>query len=163
MTHLFLRKANDDLISHCRCVVDHALIMGPNQLECPWCGCGWLFICGNCRKAFTFAEAFETNEPWEMTASRALRAMYQREPGADQIEGWINAMKVLLKGIQPGVRYVYFDGWMILTHATSVRIEGWHSEHDLDFVPHVAALHDPDVDAKILSSQDYWLSTAIEQ
>src|SRR6266566_1407987 len=54
---IYLRKANDNLVSHCKC--DEAYISAPSQMDCPWCGCGWLFTCSHCRKAFTFAEAVE--------------------------------------------------------------------------------------------------------
>src|SRR5262249_18861030 len=54
--HVYLRKANNDLVSHCACAQADALVTAPSQMDCPWCGCGWLFICSRCRKAFTFAE-----------------------------------------------------------------------------------------------------------
>jgi hypothetical protein len=161
--HLYLRKANDDLVSHCRCAASDALISSPGQMDCPWCGCGWLFICSRCRKAFTFAEAFEINESWERTADRTIRSLYQREPERGEAKEWIGFMKILLKGIQRSQQYVYLDGWVIPTTAQGVHIEGWHSQHDLDLVPHVVALSKPKLQASLLSSREYWMSTAIEQ
>ena len=78
--HLYLRKANNDLVSHCRCAKEDALISSPCQMDCPWCGCGWLFTCSRCRKAFTFAEGVEVHESWEETANRTIRNLYRREP-----------------------------------------------------------------------------------
>jgi hypothetical protein len=49
--HLYLRKANDDFVSHCKCPKADSLISSPGQMDCPWCGCGWLFICSRCNKA----------------------------------------------------------------------------------------------------------------
>jgi hypothetical protein len=161
--HLYLRKANDDLVSHCRCPKTDALITAPSQRDCPWCGCGWLFICSHCRKAFTFAEAVEVKESWEQTADRAIRGLFQREPEPGQVEEWVGLMKILLKGIRPGEKYVYLDGWVIPTSAEGVRIKGWHSQHDLDFVPQLAALGDPGVRTGLLSAKEYWLSTGTEQ
>jgi hypothetical protein len=132
-------------------------------MDCPWCGCGWLFICRRCRKAFTFAEGVEVDESWDETAGHTLRALYQREPEPGEAEDWSGFMKILLKGVKPGERYVYLDGWVIPTAAKSVRIEGWHSRHDLDFVPQVAALDDPKVRIELLASEEYWLSTALGQ
>ena len=54
---VYLVKANNDLISHCAC--SNAVIGAPAQMDCPWCGCGWLFVCSKCRKAFSFARAEE--------------------------------------------------------------------------------------------------------
>jgi hypothetical protein len=159
--HLYLRKTNDDLVSHCHCAQADALITGPCQMGCPWCGCGWLFICRRCRKAFTFAEAVEVKESWAETADRAIRGLIQREPEPGQVEEWVGFMKMLLKGLRRGEQYVYLDGWVIAAKAKSVRIEGWHSRHDLDFVPHMAALEDPSVRTGLLSAKEYWLSTAI--
>jgi hypothetical protein len=122
-----------------------------------------LFICSRCRKAFTFAEALEIKESWKETADRAIRGLWQREPKPGQVEEWVEFMKILLKGIRPGEKYVYLDGWVIPTTAKSVRIEGWHSQHDLDFVPQMAALADSAVQTELLGAREYWLSTASEE
>lgn len=74
--HLYLRKANDGFVSHCKCDKADALISSPSQMDCPWCGCGWLFICSRCCKAFTFVEAVQVDESWEKTADRSVRALY---------------------------------------------------------------------------------------
>jgi len=108
--HLYLRKANDDLVSHCKCDRADALISSPCQMDCPWCGCGWLFICGRCRNAFTFSEGVEVNESWEDTGNRTIRALYQREPEPGEVEEWVGFMKILLKGVRCGEKYVYLDG-----------------------------------------------------
>lgn len=57
MSILYLVKKNDDVISHCKC--EESFVGEEGQLDCPWCGCGWLFSCSKCRKAFTFSEAAE--------------------------------------------------------------------------------------------------------
>ena len=44
-------------------------------------------------------------------------------------------MKILLKEVQCGEQYVYFDGYVIPVTADGVNIEGWHAHHQLDFVP----------------------------
>jgi len=160
--HLYLRKANEDLVSHCTCAKADALISSPGQMDCPWCGCGWLFVCSRCRKAFAFAEAVEITESWEDAAERSIRG-YQRPPKSGEIEEWIGFMKILLKGIQLGGHYIYLDGWVIPTNADGVHIEGWHSQHDLKVVPQVAALADPEVRTKLLSSRHYWQSTALQR
>jgi hypothetical protein len=161
--HLYLRKANEDLVCHCKCAKADALISSPGQMDCPWCGCGWLFICSRCRKAFTFAEAVEIMEPWEDTAERSIRGLYQRPPKSGEVEEWVGFMKILLKGIQLGAHYIYLDGWVIPTNADGAHIEGWHSQHALKVVPQVAALSDPEIRTKLLSSPQYWRSTALQR
>src|SRR4051794_39312237 len=99
-------------------------------MDCPWCGCGWLFACVNCRKAFTFAEGVLVPEPWEETALRDLRG-WKTQPSDEDVAGWVDAMKELLADVRVGERYVCLDGLINPADATSVRFEGWHSRHDL--------------------------------
>ena len=160
--HVYLRKANDDFVSHCKCARTEALISSPGQMDCPWCGCGWLFGCRQCRKAFTFAEGVEVDESWEEAGDRDVRALYQRDPETGEVEEWVECMKALLKGVEPGGLYVYFDGHVISTTAQNLRIEGWHSNHQLDFVPQVAAMDDPSIRTDLLGSVDYWQSNRME-
>jgi hypothetical protein len=54
-----LAKANDDVLSHCQCSASLASL--PGQLDCPWCGCGWLISCTHCRQAFTYARVVEVD------------------------------------------------------------------------------------------------------
>lgn len=162
MSHVYLQKANDDLVSHCNCSAADALISFPGQMDCPWCGCGWLFICGRCHKAFAFAKGIELNEPWEVTAERAIRASYDRDPEPGEVEEWVEFMQVLLEEVEPGEEYVYFDGYVLPASAAGLEIEGWHSWHNMDFVPQVAALSDPSIIQNVLCSEEYWQSRRID-
>jgi hypothetical protein len=129
-------------------------------MDCPWCGCGWLFTCITCRKAFTFAKGVVVPESWEETARRELRHRTE-EPTHGDISDWVDAMKDLLAEIKVGNEYVYFDGSIIPTAATSLRFEGWHSRHDLPYLPHLAALKDQAVLASVLENREYWNRTAV--
>jgi hypothetical protein len=160
--HIYLRKANDQLVSHCQCDTAAALITEPGQMDCPWCGCGWLFICCWCRRAFTFAEGIELNESWKATGQRAIRGSLGREPQGRELEEWIEFMQILLKDIETGKNYVYLDGYVIPATAEGVSIEGWHSRHELDFVPQVAALSDRAVYDGLLCSESYWRSSKLD-
>lgn len=159
--HLYLRKASDALVSHCRCAPEEALIAYPGQADCPWCGCGWLFACIVCRKGFTFAEAVEIDEPRESLASRDLRGLSGREPKPRDVTEWLEGMQILLEEIRSGEQYVYFDGSVFATSEPGVDLMGWHSRHRLDFIPQVAALQDPEIRTRLLASPDYWHSTAL--
>ncbi|HWA28469.1 MAG TPA: hypothetical protein VG734_22660 [Lacunisphaera sp.] len=84
-----------------------------------------------------------------------------RNPTQNEITEWVAWMEILLKGLRAGQQYVYLDGWMIAASSTSVHIDGWHSRHDFDFVPHVSASAGERPVAEILGSTNYWQSTHI--
>jgi len=155
----YLVKDNDDLCCHCHC--QDALITFPPQMDCPWCGCGWLFTCMTCRKAFAFARGMQVQRTWEQLAYRDLEGRWDRPPEDDDVTQWIAAMQELLAHVEAGKQYVCFDGLFLPTDVKSVQFEGWHAKHDLDFVPHVAALDDYFVMEDVLSNEDYWQANSI--
>ena len=161
--HIYLRKANDDLISHCKCDPADALISSPGQMDCPWCGCGWLFICSRCRKAFTFAEGVVIDEPWSDTGARLWQSPFGREPEPGEVEEWIDFMKMFTYSVQVGAQYVYLDGYAIPTTAGGVEIEGIYGRHDLQNVPQVAARANPDLIDGLLGSNLYWQANRINR
>lgn len=92
--HKFFFKANDDVLSHCGC--DGAPAMSTGQLDCPWCGCGWLIGCAQCGKSFTFAEVRETDIPLielgrREAITRGLTTITEEEI-ADWAEGMADAL-----------------------------------------------------------------------
>lgn len=160
-SHIYLAKANNDLLSYCKC--KRALITHPPQMDCPWCGCGWLFSCIKCRKAFTFAVGVEVKESWEDTAIRDIRnGGWEEKPSKNSVKLWITAMKAFLEDVEPGQTYVYLDGYMIPIDAEPVQFEGWHSRHDFKKLPQVAALKTKSIVDKILGNRNYWQKTALE-
>lgn len=160
-THVYLVKDNDDLCCHCEC--DKALITFPPQMDCPWCGCGWLLTCIACRKAFTFARAVEVPESWEELARRDLTGKWSEQPSAEEIGEWVGAMKAMHSHVELGKQYVCLDGLFIPTDANGVEFEGWHSRHNLDFLPQVRACEDYAVMEEILTNRDYWMDSALPQ
>ena len=119
-------------------------------------------MCGGCLKAFTFAEAVEVDESWDVTGSRDIRAMYRREPEPSDVEEWVGFMKILLKGVQCGEKVIYFDGYVIPVSVDGVTVEGWQSHHRLDFVPQLAAVSDYEVRGSLLCSPEYWQANRVE-
>ncbi len=159
MSTLYLAKANNELVCHCEC--DVALATFPPQMDCPWCGCGWLFTCITCRKAFTFAKAVVVPESLEELARRDLEGMLQEEPGEEHIQEWLGIMRELLEDVEEGEEYVYLDGFFVPTSVGEAEIIGWHSHHVLDFIPQVEAMNDDRILDNMLANQDYWFETAI--
>ncbi len=158
---VFLAKANDNLISHCTC--RQTWIGAPAQVDCPWCGCGWLFICPTCRRAFTFARAEPCDLTWEQLAHRDLDGKYGRQPSQEDIDEWIGFMKMLTQEIEPGKEYVYIDGWVFPADETDLRFEGMHSWHELAVVPQLAALADRKSLDQTLANRLYWDEHNLDQ
>lgn len=161
-SHIYLQKASNDLVSHCQCENSQAQITAPSQMDCPWCGCGWLFICSRCRKAFTFAEGVEVGESWSDTAERSIRGLFLREPEPDEVVEWVEFMQIMLQHVTPGQQYVYLDGYVLPCDLTDFSFEGWHSYHQLEVIPHLAALTHADIRHQTLGSCDYWESCRVE-
>ncbi len=160
MSVIHLVKANDDLVSHCKC--EQGTVGEPGQLDCPWCGCGWLFSCSKCRKAFSFAKVVEINKTWQELAREDLYNYNKQEPDNDSISNWVENMKGMTEHIELGKNYVYLDGYFIPTDEEYFEVEGWKSKHDFIKVPQVEALEDPTVIDQVLSNSDYWLKNEIK-
>lgn len=159
-SHLYLKKASDELVCHCTC--DDAPITFPPQMDCPWCGCGWLFCCAVCRKAFTFAVCVEMNESWEATARRDLdNRGADFKPSEHDIADWVDAMQEMCRDLEVGQQYVYLDGWFIPRDTEEIVIEGMHAYHELDGVPQVIALQDKAIVEEVLANKDYWTENEV--
>lgn len=146
----WLAKANDSVISYCTC--EHSLAAMPGQLDCPWCGCGWLISCAKCDKAFTYAQVVEVD--------RSYLDLARSEFGSDEVElseiedlaGW---MERAVEPFQFGDIIVYLDGAYLRVDEQDVRFEGWFAEHDLATLPHAGAITKADID-DVLGLPAYW-------
>lgn len=150
---VYLAKHSDELVSHCKCAT--ALVTLPGQASCPWCGCGWLFSCIRCRKAFTFAIGVRTDRAWEELATEDIRRGGWTMSD-DSVDDWVADMRHLLAGIEVGRRYVFFDGAYLPADAGPIKRTGWYAHHDLARAPQTAALADPSVIEDVLANSDYW-------
>jgi hypothetical protein len=157
---VYLERANRSLICHCRC--RNSLVAAPVQMDCPWCGCGWLFTCLNCRKAFTFARGVEVDESLEDLATQDLAARHGTDLELADVAGWVEWMSVLLKAVEPGREYVYLDGYFIDVETTPLQFDGWHSRHDLPWVPQARALEDPTALNDTVGAEEYWVQTKVQ-
>lgn len=150
---LYLVKESDDLVSWCEC--SESLVSLPGQMDCPWCGCGWLFSCLSCRKAFAFARASYVPRSLESIAQEDLRR-FGEEPTEDLVGEWLAGMTPMLETLKEGVKYVYLDGYYVPVDSGPIEIAGIHSNHRFDQVPQVAALDDSTVIEEILGNPAYW-------
>lgn len=161
MAILYLVKKNNELISHCKC--EESIVGEPGQLDCPWCGCGWLFSCTKCRKAFTFAEAKEIDKTWEELAREDLLGYSGKEPELEDVDNWIECMQHMMSHIEVGRTYIYLDGCFIPADEEGFEFEGWASKHSFYKTPQVIALEDKAILDQVLSNPEYWTENAIEE
>jgi hypothetical protein len=155
---VYLEKANAELICHCTC--QRALVTAPPQLDCPWCGCGWLFSCIECRKAFTFARGVEVAETLEELARHDLAKMGAKVTD-EAVAGWVRIMEGFLASVQVGTTYVYFDGVLVPseiqpTPQDPLELGGLFAKHRLAYVPQVHAKQDRSVVLQVLTNERYW-------
>lgn len=159
---LWLVRDSQDLINWCTCEIGIAGSLP--QLDCPWCGCGWLFSCIQCRKAFTFARAAFVDMSLDELASQDIQSRCNRIPTDTEVRAWIDSNAWMVANLSPGDRVVVLDGVILPTdHAGPLRIEGWHSRHELAWLPHTRALADPSVMSEMFRNADYWKATSVER
>jgi hypothetical protein len=151
---VYLAKANDSVISFCKC--KRALIDAPCQFDCPWCGCGWLFSCSTCGKAFTFAKGVQVDEPLEDIGRRALERQPGRSASDEDVDDWVTGMRQMLEDVEVGQTYVYLDGLYLPADSEQVTFDGWAAHHDLPRLPQTLALTDAEVLDKTLGQKTYW-------
>ena len=159
---LYIAKASNEGVCFCEC--EDSLMSVPDQLDCPWCGCGWLFCCTNCGKAFTFGKAVEVSFELhdEFILADFDRRGFPEEMLTQEFAASMREMLLeLLADVEEGVEYVYFDGILIPTdYDDRIAFGGLHSVHDLSELPHLAVRDDSDALRASLGTPDYWHSTA---
>ena len=147
-------KANDEVLSHCRC--EGALAATTGQLDCPWCGCGWLISCMDCRKAFTFAKIVEVDSTYEqlLAADWRKRGHTGEQPSdTPKFAAW---MEAALAQFPVGATIVYLDGDYLSVDSTDVEFEGIYARHSLERLPHAISRERPGYLREVLGDAAYW-------
>ena len=158
-----LVKANDKLLSFCKCTEGAFATTG--QVDCPWCGCGWMFSCTKCRKAFIFAKVVETQLSCEEIAQIDQSSYADRPAGIDD-EGVVEEaawLRAELEGLEVGTECVILDGKVIPTSARDIAFDGWFAHHDLEMPPQIQAGDSREEVLKLLGDTDYWLSRELPE
>lgn len=147
-------KANDDVISHCKC--ENALAATNGQLDCPWCGCGWMISCIDCRRGFIFARIVEVDSTYEAVLTTDARNRGLKAVTAAAIRDYAAWMSEALAPFPIGATIVYLDGDYFQADATNIQFEGLYARHDLDRLPHAISLEQPNYLREVLGDPSYW-------
>jgi hypothetical protein len=158
---VYLKKANDDLVSNCKC--DDGRITYPPQQDCPWCGCGWLFSCIKCRQAFTFGVGIELDVTWEELATADWKGWGMQRVSKKNIGSWVTDMKRLTKNVEPGRIYACLDGQLFEKGARDIDFTGIYASHKLEQLPHVQALAERSTEEEVLANSEYWRSRRLKK
>lgn len=150
----FFFKANNDVLSHCSC--ENVPAMSTGQLDCPWCGCGWMISCSKCTKSFVFAEVRETDLTLMELGRAEVRSRGLKNISDADIAEWAGGMRTTLDYFEVGDVVVYLDGNYWAVDAEKIDFDGYHAHHELDRLPHVEALADPASLNRILGDPQYW-------
>lgn len=155
-TSLLLVRSSHERVDSCKC--DAGVAGHPSQLSCPWCGCGWLFCCALCGGSFLRARAQRVSHSLEAMAWDYLQIWWgeythPRLQALDIVE-WTEVVRRLCGDLEEGREYVYLDGFALPTDAGGIDLVGWHSQHDLDRLPHLE--HD-ETWRKTLENPRWWL------
>ena len=154
MTSKFIFKANDEVLSFCDCA--DAPAMSEFQLDCPWCGCGWLIPCSGCGKSFTFAEVRETDASLVELGRREADRRGLTSVTDEEVEAWADSMAEALEHFEIGDVIVYLDGAYWKLDSVDVEFEGYFARHQLKKLPHAEALEDSERLRNVLGNPDYW-------
>jgi predicted RNA-binding Zn-ribbon protein involved in translation (DUF1610 family) len=150
----YIAKANNDVLSHCQC--DATLAAGPAQLDCPWCGCGWLISCIKCRKAFTYARVIDVDRTYADIVREDFKSRGSDDDEEDIVHG-VQWMAEALAEFAVGDIVVYLDGSYLKLDTANFAYDGWFAQHDFDRLPHAEALTNPATLRDTLGDQQYWL------
>lgn len=162
---LTIAKASSQGVCHCTC--QDAKMGVPDQLDCPWCGCGWLFSCQKCGKGFTFGKAVRVStklRDFVMADLKQHELPAELMNDKDFVDGCVESIEEMLADLEEGKEYVYFDGVLIPTdYDGRVEFDGLFAAHDLPTLPHLALKEDRDAARHILGDPRYWNDRALPE
>jgi hypothetical protein len=153
-----LRKANDDVLSHCKCSTSLASL--PSQLDCPWCGCGWLIGCTQCRRSFSYARVAEVETDYETFIQNDRRRSEYPDFDRSELKNYALWLEDTLADIPVGTTVVYLDGMYFDLNSEPGLFEGLYAVHELQRLPHFVALTNPAYLRATLGERSYWLDRA---
>jgi hypothetical protein len=158
-----LAKANNDLISWCGC--EELVYATSGQADCPWCGCGWLFTCINCRKAFTFAVVTESELSLPEIFARD-RSSFSNKPVAlddEEVRSHAEWLEYELKNVHTGTICAILDGKILPVESRDIQFNGWFASHDLETVPQWTHRTSKQAIDRLLGNPNYWTERELSE
>lgn len=149
-----LEKASNSGVCHCEC--ERSLVAAPDQLDCPWCGCGWLFSCCRCGRSFTYAKPVRLTTPVSEIVEMDFRGRGYPTLKAAFFRSVSRWMREALASVEPEKEYVYFDGYFVPLDVRRVTIDGRHGSHRVVTLPHARELKSPGALERALGRPAYW-------
>lgn len=151
----WLQRVRDPWLSFCKCDLDKdplgglCAYPGSNQLDCPWCGCGYMFSCAVCHYAFTFSEAVELSVDPEALAIRVGGRV-----GLDHsvLQRRTESLCSFEQRLTLGTRYAALDGSIFSRDEPAVFV-GIHAVHDFAQAPQFT---DKNLHESRLAAPSYW-------
>jgi hypothetical protein len=156
----WLVKSSEDTICFCECDGDNAIAAPPgwSQMDCPWCGCGWLFTCATCGLAFTYAVCKDAPD---LTPARLANDYYKRVFGEpcppERLRVYAGEVVSKLTPLVVGAEYIVLDGQALNTSITAAVFTGEYANHSLAALPHVKYRGDREGLVQAMC-RDYWLA-----
>lgn len=161
-------------ICWCKCDRGVSTPIGDGQFDCPWCGCGWLFSCVQCRKAFTYARVVEVDtEPTALATLNVERFFHVSADKFDAghrkaVEQQASAIAKASSTLILGTECVVLDGKLFkLKHGDaafstiSLTFTGMYARHRLTDLPQQTFRKDQKGLIDFLGDRDYWLDRKI--
>ncbi len=150
----WLAKASDEGLSHCTCAASLAGLSG--QLDCPWCGCGWMISCATCRKAFIFARVVEIDQSYEDFVRTDLLGRGLLEVDETEVREGAAWLVETFADFAVGDTVIYLDGCYIRADQRPIAFEGLYAKHDHPEAPQTLALRQGRPLIELLGSPQWW-------
>ncbi len=156
----WLVRSSRDTICSCDCADVDAVSSPPGsaQMDCPWCGCGFLTLCISCSEAFTYARCVEVPLTAEEVVARWHRGSLGRDCSADDLVEYSGMLREVAEPLVLGVEYVTLDG-RLLDLREAARFVGKYAEHALAVLPHATYRRDKKGLCAALD-RSYWVERA---
>ena len=133
----------------------------PSQMDCPWCGRGWLICCTQCRRAFTYARVVDVETDYETFIRDDRRRGKWGGLGPSELKDCASWLEDALADIPAGRTVVYLDGMYFDVDSEPGVFEGVYALHEFQHLPHFVALTNPAHLDATLGQPLYWLERAL--
>ncbi len=153
LPYVHLERSSRDGVCLCEC--PRALVGMPGQMDCPWCGCGWLFNCAACGRSFTYAKPVWISMPLGQIVEQDMLARgWKHDPSA--FAAAAEGMAEMLSKVEGNGEYVYLDGLFLPLQTRNTEVQGTSANHKITVLPHLLERRMPGTLESVLGDGKYW-------